>query len=378
MQTATAVQSRVVQSLVQVAAASTGADHIEVVVAEAGPHLLYSTAEATMTATPHPVLKSQPDAVLSISGAAAVANTLGAATMLAVPIACPGGFTGWLALYFTEAHEISATEVATASSIVDAIEADLDRAVEDDFLREAAAKLFESEAIAAAANRDLEQFAYLASHELVAPLRAVAAFTDLLPPLLERNDRDASAHISRCADEIRRGTQQMQEQVNALLELSTISQSTTETTIVELADIVDAAMDTLAEPIATAEATINVAFEPQAAVFGSFVHLQSVFRNIIENAVRYRHPDRPLHIHIGATPATDSMTTISFTDNGIGVDESDRARIFGLFERAAPTVDGSGIGLALSQRIVRRLGGDIGVEPTDEGGSRFWVSLRSV
>ncbi|MEE9417296.1 MAG: HAMP domain-containing sensor histidine kinase [Acidimicrobiales bacterium] len=301
------------------------------------------------------------------------------------PIVGPTGEVGWLtAIAESSGRCFSSGEVECLSQLASLMEAELDRIEEASYLTEAAASLAAAERAAEVANRDLAQFAYVASHELVAPLRAVSAFAQLLVTLLgeveaagQTDSGAARARMEQCVFEIMLGTSNMQRQLTALLDLSRLAESIEDTEPTELRAVVNAAIDSLAESIEASGATVTVSELGTARVH--FVHLQSVFRNLIENAIRYRHPDRQLEISIDSTiDEVASLNMITVSDTGIGIEEGDRARIFGLFERADTTTDGSGIGLALSQRIIRSHGGEIGVDDSDGSGSRFWLTLPLV
>ena len=144
---------------------------------------------------------------------------------------------------------------------------------------------------------------------------------------------------------------------------------------IDLRMVVSSALDTLAESIEQANAIVNIGDLPH--VQGREVPLQSVFANLIGNAVNYRHPDRQLEIDI-RSELGDGACRITVQDNGRGIDDEDQARVFQLFERATTEAPGTGIGLALSRRIIEAHGGEIGVERGSESGSLFWIELPAV
>ena len=132
------------------------------------------------------------------------------------------------------------------------------------------------------------------------------------------------------------------------------------------------ALDTLSEPLDEANAIVMVDDLP--TVQGREAPLQSVFANLIKNAVNYRHPDRRLELKISST-SSEGSCRITLADNGVGVQAGDRSRVFQLFERASTESPGTGIGLALSRRIVEAYGGEIGIEEGSPVGSVLWMEL---
>lgn len=219
------------------------------------------------------------------------------------------------------------------------------------------------------ANKELEQFAYIAAHELVAPLRAVAIYAEVLEDLAKTAEDDIGTTAHACAQSIRDGVALMNQQVQYLLELSQGRADPASVEAIDLHDVVSNALDTLAPALTEADAVINVG--ELAIVHGKSVPLQSVFANLLSNAVRYRDPDRALVLDIRAEAEEDDVV-ITVSDTGCGIDEADSQRIFQLFERASTDPAGAGIGLALSRRIVESFGGEMGVRP-EPVGATFWV-----
>lgn len=164
----------------------------------------------------------------------------------------------------------------------------------------------------------------------------------------------------------------MNQQVQYLLEFSRTQGTASSTEPVDVGDVVHSALDTLADSLEEANAVITV--EEMPTVIAREVPLQSVFANLIKNAVTYRHPDRQLKLTI-SSETEDGNCRISIADNGVGIDAEDRSRVFQLFERASTDAPGTGIGLALSRRIVEAYGGEIGIEEDSPVGSTFWLEL---
>ncbi len=300
-------------------------------------------------------------------------------SVMSVPITGPSAEPGWLAVAHTEPGGLSETSTDSLDRVATLIEERLDRTVErirldqlGSVLRANQEDLKVARDQLAASNTDLEQFAYIAAHELVSPLRSVAIYAEVLESLVPNDGSGASDRARECADAIRSGVTTMNQQVQYLLEFSRAEQTATKLETVDLANVVSSALETLAEPLREVDATVSVGEMPK--VQGREVPLQSVFANLIRNAVNYRHPDRRLELQI-SSEASNGSYRILVTDNGLGIDSADHSRVFQLFERASTDSPGTGIGLALSRRIVEAYGGEIGVDDSSERGSVFWLEL---
>ena len=163
----------------------------------------------------------------------------------------------------------------------------------------------------------------------------------------------------------------MTEQVQYLLTLSRAEQaSPTNLDLVDTTRTAYGAVDTLTELYADVEATVTV--DPLPAVLAQDIPLQSVFANLLTNAVRYRDPARPLEVHIRASHENEHVN-IEVADNAAGISAEAQERIFGLFERDSTDGDGLGVGLAVSRRILEGFGASISVSSTSEGST---FSLR--
>ncbi len=212
-------------------------------------------------------------------------------------------------------------------------------------------------------NRDLEQFAYVASHDLQEPLRKVASFTQLLKKRYggELDDR-ADQYIDFAVD----GAKRMQRLIQDLLGFSRVGRTGTERVDVDLEASLALALDDLSETIGATGATVT--HDPLPVVVGERALLQQLFANLVGNALKFRAPDRPPVVHVGVL-AHDTHWELSVADNGIGIDPQYAERVFVIFQRlhAKDVYEGTGIGLALCKRIVEYHGGRIWIEPRDGG-----------
>ncbi|WP_146237989.1 PAS domain S-box protein [Meiothermus sp. Pnk-1] len=219
-------------------------------------------------------------------------------------------------------------------------------------------------------NRDLEQFAYVASHDLQEPLRMISSYTQLLAKrYADKLDEKAHQYIHYAVD----GAERMQRLIQDLLAYSRVG---TRAQALEPTDAQSVLRETLENlQFALRESGAAVEADPLPVVLADRSQLGQVLQNLIANAVKFRHPERPLRIRIGAARQGE-MWRFSVEDNGIGIEEEYFERIFVIFQRLHGKEDypGSGIGLAMCKKIVERHGGKIWVESVLGEGSRFYFT----
>jgi light-regulated signal transduction histidine kinase (bacteriophytochrome) len=223
-------------------------------------------------------------------------------------------------------------------------------------------------------NTELEQFAYVASHDLQEPLRKVASFCQLL----ERRYRDklderGIQYVDFAVD----GAKRMQLLINDLLAFSRVGRHRDEQVVVEAADLVEEARGNLSQVLEESGAVVEVGTLPE--VQGEARLLTAVFQNLIGNAVKFRG-EQPPHVRIDAEPGDDGMWEFSVRDNGIGIEEQYAERIFVIFQRlhAKERYPGTGIGLSMCRKIVEHHGGRIWLDTTTTGGTTFRFTLPGV
>jgi len=227
-----------------------------------------------------------------------------------------------------------------------------------------------SNAELARSNADLEQFAYAASHDLSAPLRTVAGFSQLLRQRYgERLDDEAHAYIEHMAT----GVDRMQQLIDDLLLYSRVGRAPVDQEVVALDEVLAEVLESLEEPMTARGAVVTSDELP--TVRGSRGQLAQVLTNLVSNAVKFTAPDARPEVHVGAEREGQAWR-LSVRDNGIGVDPGSDV-IFKMFGRLHPAdaYPGTGIGLALVKRIIERHGGRIWVEPAEGGGSVFSFTL---
>jgi signal transduction histidine kinase len=220
----------------------------------------------------------------------------------------------------------------------------------------------------ARSNAELEQFAYVASHDLQEPLRKVASFCQALEQRYEGQlDERADQYIHFAVD----GAKRMQILINDLLAFSRVGRGDRAHERFDLSELAAEARSSLSRAIDEAGATLVVAELP--VVRGDRTLL--VFANLIANSIKFRGPEPPV-IRIDAHRA-DGYWELSCTDNGIGIDPEYAERIFVIFQRlhGKESYPGTGIGLAMSRKIIEHHGGHIWLDTDYRNGSRIRFTL---
>ncbi|MGC8529641.1 MAG: sensor histidine kinase [Leptospirillia bacterium] len=221
-------------------------------------------------------------------------------------------------------------------------------------------------------NRDLEQFAYVASHDLQEPLRMVTSYTQLLARRYKGQlSAEADEFIGFAVD----GAVRMQALINALLAYSRVDSRGKPLVVCDMNSVLDHALDNLR--LALEESGASIVRGELPRVMGDPVQLMQVLQNLVGNALKFRAKDRPPVVTVGAEREGD-LWAIRVSDNGIGIDSQYFDRIFVIFQRLHTKEEypGTGIGLAMCKRIVERHGGTIGVDSTLGSGTTFTLTLR--
>jgi light-regulated signal transduction histidine kinase (bacteriophytochrome) len=223
----------------------------------------------------------------------------------------------------------------------------------------------------AVANADLSQFAFAASHDLQEPLRQVSTYSQLL---VRSADQNVSPDMAMFQRFILQGTTRMRNLLEDLLAYTETSSNVEQPAEpVMLAEALAEALQNLSQVVRETNATIRVVELP--AIRGHKTHFVQLFQNLVSNAVKYRSPDRSPEIRISAECEGDEWI-FSVVDNGIGIAPEYHKRIFGVFKRLhGKEIPGTGIGLAICQKVVERYGGRIWVESEPGRGSAFRFSL---
>ena len=224
----------------------------------------------------------------------------------------------------------------------------------------------------ARSNADLEQFAYVASHDLSEPLRKVANFCQLLErQYADQLDDKARQYIAFAVD----GAKRMQVLIGDLLAFSRVGRTTETFAEVDTERALDRALATLEERITSSAAQIERGELPTLP--GDPTLLTALFQNLVGNALKYRDPDQAPHIRISAERKDDDTWLFTVSDNGIGIDKQYAERIFTIFQRLhlRDKYGGTGIGLALCRKIVEFHRGRIWLGDSDGPGATFLFTL---
>jgi PAS domain S-box-containing protein len=220
-------------------------------------------------------------------------------------------------------------------------------------------------------NAELEQFAYVASHDLSEPLRMVTSYLQLLRRRYRGQlDGDADEFIDYAVD----GAGRMRDLIDDLLTYSRVGRSASAAEPVDLEAVAAGTLRALAAAAADAGAEVRIG--PLPTVVGDEVQLGQLLQNLIANALKFRAPDRPAWVRVSGERFVGGWA-LAVADNGIGVDPAHEDRIFKMFQRlhTRDAYEGTGIGLAVCRRIVEQHGGRIWLEPTPGGGATFRFTL---
>ncbi|GAA1759849.1 sensor histidine kinase [Luedemannella helvata] len=221
-------------------------------------------------------------------------------------------------------------------------------------------------------NRDLEQFAYVASHDLQEPLRKVASFCQLLQRRYAGQlDERADQYIAFAVN----GAQRMQRLINDLLAFSRIGRNTAGFTEVSLEQVMTEVTAQTEAGLTAAKATLTWD-DDLPVVRGEERLLVNLLANLVSNSLKFRRPDVPATVHVSVARVGDDWE-VSCADNGIGIEDEFAEKVFVIFQRlhARETYPGTGIGLAIAKKIVEYHGGRIWVAPSDGPGATIRFTL---
>lgn len=242
-------------------------------------------------------------------------------------------------------------------------------------------------------NRELESFAYIASHDLRAPLINIKGFSselkcsiDVLMPLLERNapklnpgERETIANlleksIPQALGFIQSSADKMNKLITALLQYSRLGKRRLVYESIDINFLVKQCIDTMQHQVKTAG--VKILAEQLPVIIADRLAIEQIFSNLLDNAVKYLDPNRPGEIRIAALQDKKG-TTFSVADNGVGIAEEDIDKVFAILRRGgtADTVPGEGIGLANARVILKRHNGEIWFESQPKKGSIFFFNI---
>jgi signal transduction histidine kinase len=222
----------------------------------------------------------------------------------------------------------------------------------------------------ARSNSELEQFAYVASHDLQEPLRMIANYTQLLAERYRgRLDEQADKYIDYSVD----GAVRMQALIQDLLKFSRVGRGTIEPRTTDCHTVVEQALKNLQAAVEDSGAVVN--WNGLPTVMADLSQLTQVFQNLIANAIKFHGTEAPV-IQIDAEKKENEWV-LTVSDNGIGIPAENRQEIFVIFRRLHTRTEyaGNGIGLSICKKIIERHGGKIWIEAQDKSGSCFKFTL---
>jgi signal transduction histidine kinase len=218
-------------------------------------------------------------------------------------------------------------------------------------------------------NRELEEFAYIASHDLSAPLRVIAGHIGLF---IHRYGDSVDEPARALLESAGRGTERMQRLIDDLLLYSLATRNALELADVDTAEMMRDVVEDFSTEIAESGADVRVGEMPH--IHSVYAPLSQVLHNLVGNSLKFANGS-PLQVEVSATKL-DASWQFSVRDNGMGIESRHVETAFRMFQRLhGAKYSGTGMGLAISKRIVERLGGDLWHEPAPSGGSIFSLTI---
>lgn len=308
-----------------------------------------------------------------------VTGALGAVRFYAsAPLVSPRGYVlGTLCVFDAEPGELSAAQVRRLEDLAQVVVGLFERRREARRNAELAEQTERQRVQLAGAvaelersNAELEQLAAVASHDLAAPLASVAGYIDLLR---EEYGRLLDAEAHGWIDTALRGVTRMRSLIDALLTYARAGGGTCQRQPTDTGEVIAQVLADLRQSITDGGVHVHVPDDPPVLLADPTL-LRQLLQNLVGNAVRYRAADRPCHVTVSVVPAPEGWT-LTVADNGPGIPEGYRDRIFDMFMTVDRGGGGHGIGLATCQRIVDRHQGRIWATETPGGGASIHVTL---
>ncbi|MBC3841517.1 histidine kinase [Streptacidiphilus sp. 4-A2] len=269
-------------------------------------------------------------------------------------------------------HAVTASGPADMRRLAEDVEGMRRRLAEElAFADRARLRLDEQAAELRRSNSELEQFAYVASHDLQEPLRKVASFCQLLQRrYADGLDERANQYIDFAVD----GANRMQTLISDLLAFSRVGRLQNRPAPVDLEQVLAGTLDSCS--LTAEEAGAVITHDPLPTVTADATQMGMLFQNLVGNAVKFRAPDRPPRVHVSAE-RQGGQWAFAVSDNGIGISPDYAERVFVIFQRlhTRDAYPGNGIGLAMCRKIVEFHGGTIAVDPDHSPGTRISFTL---
>ncbi len=288
---------------------------------------------------------------------------LGIESVASLPVKVAGRTIGVVNIISRDPNHFTTERIRLLNTIVGEVGVLLENARLYETLQERADELARS-------NADLEQFAYVASHDLQEPLRSVVGFTSLLSRRYEgKLDENADRFIGRAVAAASR----MQVLINDLLSYSRVGRNLEDPEVIDVEALLAHEVDGLQAAIE--ESGADITYDQLPSIVADSSLMGQVFRNLIGNAIKFRREEPP-KVHVSAENLGNEWK-FAVRDNGIGIDPQFAQRIFTIFQRLHTREDypGTGIGLSICKKAVERLGGRIWVESQLGMGSTFYFTI---
>jgi signal transduction histidine kinase len=314
-------------------------------------------------ATGQPVLETNQAALNDAGLPAGVLAAAGVCAAFGFPIRLGGDIFGVMEFLSRTREPPEEMLVEVLNGVGSQIGQFIERTRAEEQLRQTTANLQRS-------NTDLQQFAYVASHDLTEPLRMVASYLQLLADRYgQKLEPQAKEFIGYAVD----GAKRMQALIQDLLAYSRVDLRGRSLQPTDAEQVFQAAVFNL--KVALEESGAAITHEPLPRVLSDSVQLTQVFQNLLGNAIKFRGAEPP-RIHVRAEQR-DNEWVFSVRDNGIGIDPKDFERLFIIFQRlhTRQEYEGTGMGLAICKKILERHGGRIWVESAPGKGTTFWFTL---
>ncbi len=223
-------------------------------------------------------------------------------------------------------------------------------------------------------NDELQKFAYITSHNLRSPVVNIVALLSMY-----EKDNPQAEDNQLIIEKLEKSAHLLDATLHDLVEIVSLrKEKAVKPDDVDFDELVQNVKHSIQKQVDDAQAVIETDFAAAPIIHYPYVHLDNILLNLLTNAIKYRSPERNLHVQI-KTERADDFIKLTFTDNGLGIDlERYKDRIFGLYQRFHSHADGKGLGLYLVREQIRSLDGNIEIDSEVDKGTTFFVYLKDI